>query len=144
MSHRDVPDCYAPAAANVSFDRFYPELTLREVATLLPGLREAKRACERSFERSGEPCGTPVGSWGPARRAWRYSGKPVRVGGRGGWCVPAGEAPASSSARWVPGVPASCSSWVRQEKPSARIVASAPAARTAGSSDVSATATETS
>ena len=51
---------------------------------------------------------------------------------------------ARSSARCVPWTPASWSSWVRQEKPSARTVAPSPAARTAGRSAVSATATETS
>ena len=52
--------------------------------------------------------------------------------------------PASSSARWRARRPARWSSWVRQEKPSARTTASGPAARTAGRRAVSATATETS
>jgi acyltransferase-like protein len=51
---------------------------------------------------------------------------------------------ARTSARCFPWMALSWSSWVRQEKPSARTVASAPAARTAGSNAVSATATETS
>lgn len=51
---------------------------------------------------------------------------------------------ARTSARCFPWTALSWSSWVRQEKPSARTVASAPAARTAGSNAVSATATETS
>jgi hypothetical protein len=44
----------------------------------------------------------------------------------------------------MPLTSASWSSWVRQEKPSASTVASWPAARTAGSSAVSATAADTS
>ena len=55
-----------------------------------------------------------------------------------------GRRAASSSARCWPGRPASWSSWVRQEKPSARTTASAPASRTAGSSCCSAIATDTS
>ena len=52
--------------------------------------------------------------------------------------------PASNSARWYAFAEASWSSWVRQEKPSARTTASGPAARTAGSSECSAIRTETS
>ena len=51
---------------------------------------------------------------------------------------------ARTSARCLPWTCASWSSWVRQEKPSARTVAPSPADRTAGSRAVSATATETS
>ena len=55
-----------------------------------------------------------------------------------------GRALASSSARCVPRRPASCSSWVRQENPSASTTVSRPESRTAGRSCCSATATETS
>jgi hypothetical protein len=55
-----------------------------------------------------------------------------------------GRALASSSARCVPRRLASCSSWVRQENPSASTTVSRPESRTAGRSCCSAMATETS
>lgn len=57
---------------------------------------------------------------------------------------PCSSASARTSARCRPRRPASCSSWVRQEYPSARTTASSPASRTAGSSCSSAQATDTS
>ncbi len=76
------------------------------------------------------------------------AGRPDRPGPGGQVVAPASSYRssrrlASSWARWVPGTWASWSSWVRQEKPSASTIAP-PAARTAGSRAVSATARETS